>query len=320
MHNMLEAGKVMNCTMMALHKMQAENASWQIFFFQHHRSEAHTRRTWKAQRGWWWWDKIMGASIFVEEKLVEAAAAAAATAGVTLHAVCCTQSFYPLLWGGKLTQQMAFAMSKHVETALGVLVQVLLLAGWLAGWLASVKKQQNPTDSNHCASDTESVWSSGVTSNSWEHFLSSCQLQTQTSRWVQEEEHRKHKRASHVPDRCGRQQQQDESSLNSTLLAACLSMAWIWFPSRPSPPHNPPSPHLAANVTKSRLLTPQINESACYNLSLYLTHTYLLSSPTSFTHIGSHAAFAPLALCLLCFAIVHTHMKLDEKTDTILYI
>jgi len=27
-----------------------------------------------------------------------------------------------------------FAMSKHVETALGVLVQVLLLAGWLAGW------------------------------------------------------------------------------------------------------------------------------------------------------------------------------------------
>jgi hypothetical protein len=39
----------------------------------------------------------MGASIFVEEKLVEAAAAAAATAGVTLHAVCCTQSFYPLL-------------------------------------------------------------------------------------------------------------------------------------------------------------------------------------------------------------------------------
>ncbi len=114
---------------------------------------------------------------------------------------------------------------------------------WLAGWLASVKKQQNPTDSNHCASDTESVWSSGVTSNSWEHFWSSCQLQTQTSRWVQEEEHRKHKRASHVPDHCGQQQQQqDESSLNSTLPAACLSMAWIWFPSPPSPPtigHHP---------------------------------------------------------------------------------
>ncbi len=132
MHNILEAGKVMNCTMMALHKMQAENASWQIFFFQHHRSEAHTRRTWQTQKGWWWWDKIIGASIFVEEKLVEAATAAAA-AGMTLHAVCCTQSFYPLLWGSKLTQQMAFTMSKHVETALGVLVQVLLLAGWLVG-------------------------------------------------------------------------------------------------------------------------------------------------------------------------------------------
>ncbi len=227
------------CTMMALHKMQAENASWQIFFFQHHRSEAHTRRTWQTQRGWRCWDKIMGVSIFVEEKLVEAAAAAAAaTACMTLHAVCCTQSFYPLLWGSKLTQQIAFTMSKHVETALGVFVQVLLLAGWL--WLASVKKQQNPTDSNHCASDTESVWSSGVTSNYWEHFLSSCQLQTQTSRWVQEEEHRKHKGASHVPDRRRQQQQQqDESSLNSTLLAACLSMAWIWFPCRAPTPQHP---------------------------------------------------------------------------------
>ncbi len=47
MHNMLEAGKVMNCTMMALHKKQAENASWQISSFSttevKHTPEEHDR-------------------------------------------------------------------------------------------------------------------------------------------------------------------------------------------------------------------------------------------------------------------------------------
>jgi hypothetical protein len=152
---------------------------------------------------------------------------------------------------------------------------------WLAGWLASVKKQQNPTDSNHCASDTESVWSSGVTSNSWEHFLSSCQLQTQTSRWVQEEEHRKHKRASHVPDRCGQQQQQDESSLNSTLLAACLSMAWIWFPSTPSPPLQSAITPPGCKCNKKPTAHPA-NQwiSLLQSLSLSLSHTH--------THTHTH--------------------------------